>query len=287
MCKPVKDTLNMILPLYQVDAFTSQVFGGNPAAVIPLEHWPDDALLQAIANENNLSETAYFVEQPARASSVPTFELRWFTPVAEVAMCGHATLASAHVLFKHLKIRGAHVCFETKSGELTVKKCDDSYEMNFPAVPSQLLAIDDSLSDLIQGLGIDKSKIVSISTGTDYLVELADQQYVEQLTPDASFWMDLGVRGVIVTAKGEQSVADFVSRCFYPEIAVPEDPVTGSAHCQLTPFWADKLNKTELKAVQLSKRRGDLTCKLIRQATGDRVQLVGKVADYMVGNITV
>lgn len=277
----------MNLPIYQVDAFASQVFGGNPAAVIPLEEWLDDKLLQAIANENNLSETAFFVNCDAVESSVSTFELRWFTPAAEVAMCGHATLATAHVLFTHLKITDSQVCFKTKSGLLTVTRHGDSYKMDFPAVPSQLLTINNSLDDLLKGLDIDQDKVVSISFGTDYLVELSSQEDVEQLTPKASFWLNLGVRGVIVTAPSHDSGTDFVSRCFYPEISVPEDPVTGSAHCQLTPFWSDKLGKNKLAAVQLSKRRGSLDCELVTQPTGDRVQLIGKVADYMVGQITI
>lgn len=277
----------MNLPVYQVDAFTSHVFGGNPAAVIPLEEWLDDELLQAIANENNLSETAYFVACDLDKSLSPTFELRWFTPAAEVAMCGHATLATAHVLFTHLKIMDSKICFVTKSGLLTVERCGESYKMNFPAVPSKLLSIDNSLDDLLQGLAIHKEKVISISSGTDYIVEFAHQEDVEQFTPKLSFWLDLGVRGVIVTAPSNDSINDFVSRCFYPEISVPEDPVTGSAHCQLTPFWSEKLGKTKLNAVQLSKRRGSLTCELIKQATGDRVQLLGEVADYMVGKITI
>lgn len=277
----------MNLTIYQVDAFTSQVFGGNPAAVIPLKEWLDDELLQSIANENNLSETAFFVACDSENSLSPAFELRWFTPAAEVAMCGHATLATAHVLFKNLKITAPQVCFNTKSGLLKVTRSGNSYKMDFPAVPSQLLSIDSSLDDLLKGLSIDRNKVISISSGTDYIVELASQENVEQLTPKANFWMNLGVRGVIVTARSSDDVADFVSRCFYPEISVPEDPVTGSAHCQLTPFWADKLGKTKLTAVQLSKRRGLVSCELIKQETRDRVQLVGEVADYMVGQITI
>ena len=288
----------MNLAIYQVDAFTDHVFGGNPAAVIPLEKWLDDAILQAIANENNLSETAYIVtvdkDTPYNTDNIH-YELRWFTPISEVDMCGHATLAAAHVIFKHLKLSDSQIAFITKSGKLTVEKHSDGYLMDFPAVPSQLVELagtDTSMKSgkLLEGLKIPSSQIVAISSGTDYLIELASSNDVETSCPDVAHWQALDARGVIITAAAPLDNAagiDFVSRCFYPEMGVPEDPVTGSAHCQLTPYWSKKLGKTKLTAVQLSKRRGHLQCELVTHSDGDRVRLIGQAVDYIVGEIRI
>lgn len=294
----------MNLAIYQVDAFTDHVFGGNPAAVIPLSHWLDEATLQAIATENNLSETAFItaIDRPdnnkvhnvdsntkannnveLNPSGHLAYELRWFTPVSEVAMCGHATLAAAHVLFTQLGINGEQIEFVTKSGTLWVKKYDDGYVMDFPAVPSEQLNTSAAPETLLAGLTIDPIKINAVSLGTDYLIELASQADVENLQPDISHWQSLNARGVIVTARAEESQTDFVSRCFYPEVGIAEDPVTGSAHCQLAPYWAKKLGKNKLDAIQLSARRGHLYCEVV----ADRIKLIGQVVDYMVGEIRI
>lgn len=304
----------MNLAIYQVDAFTDHVFGGNPAAVIPLQRWLDDATLQAIANENNLSETAFIVavdsaDKHAKNGANPdrnghlAFELRWFTPVNEVAMCGHATLATAHVLFTHLGINGSRIEFVTKSGKLTVEKFNDGYLMDFPAVPSQLLKMAEVPNDLLKGLDINVNRIINVSLGTDYLIELVSQADVEAVTPKITHWQNLNARGVIITAQADNTnldanpdaktddksgtKADVVSRCFYPKEGIAEDPVTGSAHCQLTPYWAAKLGKNKLTAIQLSKRRGYLQCELVKSENSERVKLIGQVMDYMVGQITI
>lgn len=300
----------MNLTIYQVDAFTDHVFGGNPAAVIPLESWLDDATLQAIASENNLSETAFIIAIDASDTTTENdvgpdenghlaYELRWFTPVSEVAMCGHATLATAHVLFTHLGINGSQIEFVTKSGTLTVEKLNDGYSMDFPAVPSQLLKMAEVPNALIEGLNINVNRIINVSLGTDYLVELVSQADVKAVTPKITHWQNLNARGVIITAQADNAnldanpdaktdaKADVVSRCFYPKEGVTEDPVTGSAHCQLTPYWAAELGKNKLTAVQLSKRRGYLHCELVKSENSDRVKLIGNAVDYMVGQITI
>ncbi|MDM7859183.1 PhzF family phenazine biosynthesis protein [Alteromonas sp. ASW11-36] len=261
----------MQLNLFQVDAFTHRLFGGNPAAVCPLSEWLSDDLLQAIAEENNLSETAFFV---AKAQS---FDLRWFTPEAEVDLCGHATLAAAHVIFKHLNYQQPSVEFDTKSGRLTVSREDDGYSLDFPACGSQLITEPSEISAVCKALGLAKRPIY---TGADYLIPLESESAVRALRPDFQAMQSLGNRGVIVTAPGEN--VDFVSRCFYPKLRVNEDPVTGSAHCQLTPYWADRLGKTELMARQLSARGGEVQCGY----DSPRVILVGSAVDYLSGTIT-
>jgi len=258
----------MQIELYQVDAFAEQVFKGNPAAVCPLNAWIADELLQNIAQANNLSETAFFVPNGDK------FELRWFTPSHEVDLCGHATLATAHVLFTHLAYQKSEICFTTKSGDLLVTKRADGLEMDFPAsMPKSIIAPD----NLLLGLGIKPKAVLA---AFDYIIELEDEQSVMELSPDLALWKTIDLRGVVVTAPGLS--VDFVSRCFFPKLNVDEDPVTGSAHCELAPYWAHKLAKNTLKAKQLSARTGLITCQL----QGDRVLLTGKVVDYMRGKIT-
>ncbi|XQW86263.1 PhzF family phenazine biosynthesis protein [Thalassotalea piscium] len=260
----------MKLPIYQVDAFSSAVFQGNPAAVIPLTKWLPDELLQKIAQENNLSETAFFM---LKAQSV---ELRWFTPAEEVDLCGHATLATAHVLFEHLAYPHNSINFNTKSGELMVEKSASGLSMNFPAsMPKKC----DPPPALINGL--NKTNAVEILADFDYVVVVESEHAVNTLEPDFSAWNKLDRRGVIVTAKGDTT--DFVSRCFYPILNVEEDPVTGSAHCLLAPYWAKQLNKTTLVAKQVSSRSGEVHC----QVLGDRVVLTGQCIDYLKGDITI
>lgn len=265
----------MEVKLYQVDAFTDHVFGGNPAAVCPLGGWPEDSLLQKIAEENNLSETAFFIAEGA------AFHLRWFTPEAEVDLCGHATLATAHVLFKHLNYNKPELVFRTRSGELRVQQSEYGLSMNFPAsMPEPVSSIPEAL---LSGLGLESAKVFA---AYDYVVELDSEAEVAALKPDFALLAQLDGRGVLVTAPGDTH--DFVSRCFFPKLRVNEDPVTGSAHCELAPFWAQKLGKEKLVAAQLSTRGGIVRCEVIVNAEGSgRVVLTGQAADYMQGMITI
>lgn len=260
----------MRIPLYQVDAFAEKAFEGNPAAVCPLNQWLDDSLLQKIAAENNLSETAFFV------STGDDFQLRWFTPVEEVDLCGHATLASAHVLFKHLGYQSHSINFLTKSGKLTVEKTDNGYQMNFPAtMPAQIST--DIPTDLIAVFGATKP--VSVMAAFDYILVLNNEQEVRDFVPDLVRWQNIDLRGVVITAPGND--VDFVSRCFFPKLDVNEDPVTGSAQCELAPYWASMLDKNTLIGQQISARSGRIHCQLV----ADRVLLSGTAIDYMMGEI--
>lgn len=261
----------MEFSIFQVDAFTSNVFGGNPAAVVPLENWLSDDILQKIATENNLSETAFFVEQAGEV------RLRWFTPVYEVNLCGHATLATAHVWFKHLGITEDRVVFQSKSGPLTVVKTETGYQMDFPVDELQTV---DPPSSLISGIG--HSPAATFRGRDDYMVVLEREELVANLKPDFNAISQLeDNRGVIVTAPGNQ--VDFVSRCFFPNAGINEDPVTGSAHTTMTPYWSEKLGKTTLSAKQISARGGELECTL----NADRVLLSGKAVTYMTGTIII
>ena len=259
----------MKLPVYQVDAFARRLFEGNPAAVCPLEGWLDDTVLQAIAMENNLSETAFFV--PAGQG----FELRWFTPVAEVDLCGHATLASAFVLYEKLGHAQAAIEFRTRSGPLTVRRDGDLLIMDFPArVPEPCAAPESLLAALGQAP-------VEVLGSDDYVVVYENEPAIRGLAPDMGLLERLDRRAVCVTAPGEE--VDFVSRFFAPKVGIPEDPVTGSAHCQLTPYWASRLGKTELVARQLSRRGGEIACRL----RGDRVLLEGRAVLFLEGSIDI
>ena len=261
----------MKIPIYQVDAFTSEVFSGNPAAVCLLDARIDDHRLQSIAAENNLSETAFLVKNDSG------LDLRWFTPATEVALCGHATLASAFVLFNCLKWQDETIRFQTRmSGELTVAKRDDLLEMDFPSRPPHTIK---PPAGLKEALGVAPEKI--LGSEEDLLVVLDSEKAVREVRPDFAALERIPCRGVIITAKGDRS--DFVSRFFAPRVGVPEDPVTGSAHCVLTPYWAGVLGKNNLHAFQVSKRGGELFCKL----AGDRVKISGKAALYMEGTITI
>ncbi len=262
--------------LYQVDAFADKLFEGNPAAVVQFDNWPDDSLLQSIATENNLAETAYLVANGAK------WELRWFTPSFEVALCGHATLAAAHVLYKHLGYQGESITFVTRlSGELIVeRKNDGSLAMEFPAIA---IRKHDKLSEVAAALGSTPKSIWVGDYSPDQfdIVAVFDSaEEVAALTPNESQFGALGSRGVIATAAAKDF--DFVSRYFAPAFGIPEDPVTGSAHCLLTPYWSGQLNKTELRARQISARSGTLGCRLL----GDRVELTGRAIDYMKGSLS-
>ena len=260
----------MRLKIFQIDAFTDAVFGGNPAAVCPLESWLDDATMQAIAYENNLSETAFFV--PAEGA----YTLRWFTPLAEVDLCGHATLASAYVVFHHLRPEANSVAFDTRSGRLDVSRDDDGLTMDFPALAAHPV---ETPADLSVGLGAEP---VAVYADMDYLALFETEAQIRAIEPDLTALARLDERrGVITTAPGE--TADFVSRFFSPRMGVPEDPVTGSAHCMLAPFWAERLGKTTLRAYQASARGGAVHCTV----AGDRVRLAGRAVQYLEGTITV
>ena len=259
----------MKLNIYQVDAFAEKVFEGNPAAVCPLEEWVGDDVLQKIAEENNLSETAFFAPEDQG------FKLRWFTPAAEVDLCGHATLAAAYVLYEHLGYSGPEISFSTRSGELIVKRAPKGLSMDFPAsMPEPVQSPD----NLVAGLGREPKEVLA---AFDYIAVLESENEIENLHPDFSRWLDLDLRGVVVTAPGKE--VDFVSRCFYPKLRVNEDPVTGSAHCELAPYWGKKLGRENLTAKQLSKRTGLVECALVE----DRVILSGNAVSYMQGQIII
>jgi PhzF family phenazine biosynthesis protein len=261
----------MKLPMFQVDAFASTVFAGNPAAVCLLEAWPPDEILRRIAAENNLSETAFLVRRGER------FELRWFTPLVEMALCGHATLASAHVLFEHRGWPETRVSFQTrKAGDLVVERKGDRLEMDLPARPPRSIPMP---GGLVEALG--ETPLEVLGSEEDCLVVLPDERRVRDLRPDLSCAAMRGSRGVIVTAKGD--TVDFVSRFFAPAVGIPEDPVTGSAHCVLTPFWAARLGKQSLHALQVSTRGGELFC-ADRCA---RVGIAGRAVTYLEGTIYV
>lgn len=262
----------MKLPVYKADAFTDKLFGGNPAAVCPLEEWLPDELMQQLAAENNLSETVFFVKEGEY------YHIRWFTPGTEVKLCGHATLASAHIFYTELGYTNDVLLFNSLSGILKVtRKEAGKYTLDFPANPPQ--RIDEIPAGMFEGLGIEACPVYK--TSFDYMVVLPSQKEVEILNPDFKTLATVKARGVIATAKGKE--ADFVSRCFYPQSGIDEDPVTGSAHTIMAPYWAGQLNKTMMKAVQLSKRKGFLDVEL----TGDRVLMSGNVVTYLKGEYIV
>ncbi len=259
----------MKLTLFQIDAFTERVFNGNPAAVCPLQQWLPDSTLQKIAAENNLSETAFYV--PIKNG----FHIRWFTPLTEVDLCGHATLATAFVIFNLTSYPDQFITFNSKSGELFVKKEKDVLSLDFPAQPGTPC---ETPQELIAGLG---QTPIAVLKSEDYIAVFDSERDIAEMEPDFDYLAKLDGRGVSVTAPG--SNVDFVSRFFCPKLGVNEDPVTGSAHCALTPYWAEKLDKAILSARQLSKRTGDLTC----EVKGDRVIISGKAVKYLEGSIDI
>ncbi len=262
----------MKLTLYQIDAFTNKVFGGNPAAVIPLETWIEDDLMQKLALENNLSETVFFVP-----SGAEEYEIRWFTPLAEINLCGHATLASAFVLYNFLNFKNSKLIFQSKSGKLEIEQNDDLYVMNFPSWKPK--RIYNYPGNLRKGLGVDE--IVGIYKNRDLLIELNKEEDVRKAKPDFSA-MKKWEEKVIITAPGIEDI-DFVSRFFAPSVGINEDPVTGSAHSQLIPFWSEKLNKKRMHAKQLSQRGGELWV----GEKDDRVTIAGQCVFYMKGEIKI
>ena len=258
----------MKLPIFQVDAFANRVFAGNPAAVVLLEEWLPDEVLQGIAMENNLSETAFVVPRGG------FFELRWFTPMVEVDLCGHATLASAYVLFRQGHASG-EIVFETESGTLTVRQEGELLAMDFPARPPRPIAGNASVTACLGAAPAE------LHAARDLLAVFATQADVAALEPDFAALAGLDEFAVIVTAPGD--ACDFVSRFFAPAVGIPEDPVTGSAHCTLAPYWSERLGKSELHARQISARGGELFC----EHRGDRVVLKGQAVEYLRGEIRV
>jgi PhzF family phenazine biosynthesis protein len=263
---------NSDMILYQVDAFTSKLFSGNPAAVIPLPEWIDEQLMQQLAMENNLSETVFFVPSSHKGAD---YDIRWFTPEAEINLCGHATLASSYVLFEILQHAGEKLVFHSKSGLLTIIKQGDKYVMDFP---SWKPVRQDVVPELLQQV-LGDAEILGLYKSRDFLVELCDEEAVRKCAPDFTL-MKKHFDKVIITAPGRD--ADFVSRFFAPAFGVDEDPVTGSAHSQLIPFWSDKLGKHELFARQLSRRGGEIWCS---QLSSERVTMAGQCVFYMKGEL--
>lgn len=260
----------MRIPIYQVDAFTNQLFGGNYAAVCLLEEWIDKLLMQQIAAENNLPETAFVV--PANGH----YEIQWFTPKVPIDLAGHPTLAAAHIIFTELNVLAQHIRFVFEKGELQVKKNGEFYQMNFPARPPMMFEADDKAIEDAIGFVPE-----FVGQSRDMLIQLSTQQQIENLTPSMQKISRLHPHAVIVTAPGND--CDFVSRFFAPNIGIPEDPVTGSAHCTLIPYWAKVLGKNKLKARQLSQRKGFLLC----ESLTDRVLIAGQAVSYLKGEITV
>jgi len=259
----------MTIPIYQADAFTSQLFGGNPAAVCPLTEWLPDETMQKIAAENNLAETAFFVKTDQG------YYLRWFTPELEIDLCGHATLATAHIIFTELGHAQPVIHFDTqKAGTLIVTKTGDRYTLDFPSRPPYFAEMPEGL---LEGIGNKIPKAVLRSR--DYFLVYENEEDIAEMVPNHALLAKIDAIGIIVTAPGK--TVDFVSRFFAPACGVPEDPVTGSAHCSLIPYWAEKLGKNKLHAYQISSRHGELWCEL----RDDRVLMSGNAVTYMKGEI--
>ncbi|HEX5709594.1 MAG TPA: PhzF family phenazine biosynthesis protein [Pyrinomonadaceae bacterium] len=256
----------MKIPLYVVDAFTRRVFGGNPAAVCPLEEWPDEAVMQKIAMENNLSETAFFAREGE------AYRLRWFTPSVEIKLCGHATLASAYVIFNYLDSSKESVSFETLSGTLVARRDGERIALDFPSRPASPT---DAPEDLLAALGVRPREV--LRSAVDYMAIYETEEEVLSLRPDMARLARVEALGLIATAPGRES--DCASRYFAPRAGIPEDPVTGAAHCTLTPYWSARLGKREIHARQVSARGGEVFC----EARGERVTLAGYAARYSEG----
>lgn len=254
--------------IYQIDAFAENVFSGNPAAVIPLKKWLADETMQKIANENNLSETAFFI--PTEKG----FHIRWFTPGAEVDLCGHATLATAHVLYHHLNYSKNEILFESKSGILKVTRENDLIVLNFPSSKIEVIEIPDNIKN-----AFNLESIKCIKGRDDLMLIFENESDIQNLNPDFQKITESKARGIIVTAESQEF--DFVSRFFAPAVGINEDPVTGSAHTMLIPYWAKQLNKTEMVAKQVSERGGIIHCHHL----GERIKIGGKAVTYLVGKV--
>jgi len=267
----------MRTPLFQLDAFTNRRFAGNPAAVMPMDRFPEDSVMQAIAAENNLAETAFLVREGG------DYRLRWFTPVTEVPLCGHATLASAAVVMERLEPGRTAVVFHSKSGPLTVTRAGAGYVLDFPARPSEKTR---APVGFVEALGVEPVEV--FVNAFNYMAVLGSADTLRQLAPDMAAVARLDRPGVIVTAAGDKAgdaqygggEYDCVSRYFAPAKGIPEDPVTGAAHCMLAPYWAARLGRSQLRAYQASKRGGEMTCRVV----GERVELEGQCVFYLEGH---
>ncbi len=257
------------MTIYQVDAFTNKLFGGNPAAICPLTEWLDADLMQQLAFENNLSETAFFVP-----TGENQYDIRWFTPEFEIDLCGHATLASAFIIFNEINTSSDQINFQSKSGLLQVKRKGHLIELNFPSRPPMPVA--DVPDALLKGL-VNYSTPLEILKSRDYFLVYENEDEIRNIVPDFQYLNQLDTIGIIVTAPGRE--VDFVSRFFVPNSVIGEDPVTGSAHCNLIPYWSEKLGKAALTAKQISARTGTLFC----EALNDRVTMAGEAVLYMKG----
>ena len=261
----------MKLPIFQIDAFSDKVFGGNPACVVPLENWLQDEVLLKIAQENAVAETAFFVRKGKN------FHLRWFTPDIEMDLCGHATLATAHCILSELKLESEKVIFETLSGKLEVSLDNGRYLMDLPRRDPISASLPDEIKN---ALNIQPKKVLK---ARDYLLVYENQKEIEDIVVNRELFDQININpgGVIVTAKGDH--CDFVSRFFTPQATILEDPVTGSAHCTLTPYWSNKFLKKRMNAQQISERKGELICELKK----DRVEISGKAITYFEGYISI
>lgn len=262
----------MQYPIFQVDAFTDKVFGGNPAAVCLLDHWLPDAVMQRIAMENSVAETAFFI--PLEVG----FEIRWFTPEIEMDLCGHATLAAAHVIARHLNYHLPTIKFQSKSGGLSVAIEDEFLTLNFPS--RKPLPCADMPQIIFDAIPVKPAEVLK---SRDYVLVYETEEIIRGMKPDQSMLdqINLDPGGIVVTAPGNE--VDFVSRFFTPQASIFEDPVTGSAHCSLIPYWSERLGKDSLAALQLSQRVGKLLCKDL----GDRVLISGQAVTYLEGRITI
>lgn len=258
----------MTLPFYQIDAFTSKLFGGNPAAVVPLEKWLDDEVLQNIATENNLSETAFFVKEGDH------YDIRWMTPVNEVPLCGHATLASAYVIFNFINKDAVKIKFMSKSGELIVTRDGQMLTLDFPTHKPRPIEMNETIQKCF-----DKTPIEVLENGFYLLIIFDSEEYIRNLQPNFDLIKKIHPHAVIVSSKGDE--VDFISRMFAPNEGINEDPVTGSAHTVLIPYWSEKLGKKNFRALQVSKRIGELQCEI----NGDRVKISGGAVLYATGNV--
>jgi PhzF family phenazine biosynthesis protein len=261
----------MSLRIFQLDAFTARRFAGNPAAVVPMDAFPADSVMQAIAAENNLAETAFLVPEGG------DYRLRWFTPMVEVPLCGHATLASAAVVMERLEPGRTSVVFNSASGPLTVTRTNTGYVLNFPSRSSQPVEAPPGLTGALGAAPIEV-----LVNSFNYMCLLENANTVRELAPDMAALARMDRPGVIVTAPGDGAY-DFISRYFAPAKGIPEDPVTGAAHCMLAPYWAQRLGKTEFRAFQASRRGGEIICRL----DGDRVELEGSCVFYLEGQIEI
>jgi len=266
------------ITMYQVDAFTGSLFKGNPAAVVPLEAPLSESLMQSIAAENNLAETAFFYPSKGDGLDCGSYHLRWFTPVTEVPLCGHATLASAHVVFEYLASDLSEITFSSASGPLIVSKQPAGLTLDFPRIGYEVVDAPESVSS---ALGCTIKECYVSDTESNLLVVLDSESALKSLAPDFKTLMKYEGAGVIVTAQSDDPEVDFVSRYFAPNVGIDEDPVTGSNHCVLTPYWFARLGKSQLRARQISQRTGELTCVL----NGDRVLISGQAVTYMQGVI--